>query len=52
MTNQVAQGNKKEGFKQPAKSTPRKESLKTRDNSKEPNQRDASDLPSGWVFAT
>jgi hypothetical protein len=51
MTNQVAP-NQKQHVKQPAKDTPRKETPKAREQNKRPNQKDASDLPSGWAFAT
>ncbi|MES2219201.1 MAG: hypothetical protein V4501_12420 [Pseudomonadota bacterium] len=51
MKNQVAP-DRKHNPKQPAKDTPRKEPPKARQEGKPPNQRDASDLPADWVFAT
>jgi hypothetical protein len=51
MKNQVAQ-DKKHNAKQPAKDIPRKEPTKARQQGKTPNQKDASDLPADWAFAT
>jgi hypothetical protein len=51
MKNQVAP-NQKQQSKQPAKDASRKEPAKAQEQNKRPNQKDASDLPSGWAFAT
>jgi hypothetical protein len=51
MTNQVAPKNKHQA-QSSTKNSQRQEPSKAREQNNKPNQKDASDLPSGWAFAT